>query len=196
MARRPRLQLAALALAGAGLVAACGNGENPVVGPASDATTTTTTTTTASPEPQGFATVAVSATSTNRGLLSKVDATPLEGFDRLTFVFEGDLPGYRVGYIERPVTEDGSGKTVEIDGAAVLEIHFESASGFDLAGEGRQTYTGPVRPDLATNVVKDLVRTGDFEGYLTWAAGIDTKAPFRVSVDPADHKIVVDVRQP
>jgi hypothetical protein len=74
----------------------------------------------------------------------------------------------------------------------------EPASGFDLAtGEGRLVYKGPRRIDGAAagaSVVKELVRTGDFEAVLSWAIGVDKRSEFRVQTldDPA--RLVVDVR--
>ena len=130
---------------------------------------------------------------TERGLLEKVTATNDGDVDRVTFTFEGDVPGYRVGYVDRPLIEDGSGDEVTVDGTAVLGVHFEPASGFDLSGEGRQVYEGPERLDLATTVVLDVVRVSDFEANLDWAIGVDAAdVPFRVRVD--GRSIIVEVQ--
>jgi hypothetical protein len=142
----------------------------------------------------GFATSAVSTPPEQRGLLKAVTATAAGDVDRVTFEFEGDLPGYRVGSVDRPIVEDGSGEEVVVDGAAVLAVHFEPASGFDLSGEGRQVYTGPTRLDLATRTVLDVVRTGDFEANLEWVLGLDAKAPFRVRTESSPNRVVVEVR--
>lgn len=181
-----------------GLVA-CGADQDPVV--SGGATTTTAeadrgagdATTTTAMGAGGFATTTVSTPPTDRGLLKQVTATNAGDVDRITFTFEGDLPGYRVGYVDRPVIEDGSGEEVTVDGTAVLGVHFEPASGFDLSGEGRQVYEGPERLDLATSVVLDVVRVTDFEANLDWAVGVDAAGvPFRVRVD--DRSIIVEVR--
>ncbi|MEA3076484.1 MAG: hypothetical protein QOF60_1392 [Actinomycetota bacterium] len=165
---------------------ACGNDGGPAAGRA----TTTTTTTGA----EGFGTATVSDDSGERGLLVKVRATDAGDVERVTFEFEGALPGYRVGYVERPIVEDGSGKEVTVDGGSVLGVRFEPASGFDLSGGGRQVFKGPDRLDLATTTITDVVRTGDFEAVLTWAVGIDgAKAPFRVVADAAARTISVEV---
>jgi len=113
------------------------------------------------------------------------------------FRFENLRPGYKIAYVDRPIVEDGSGAPVEVAGGAVLLVRMEPASGFDLeTGEGRLVYKGPRRIDGAasgTAVVKELVRTGDFEAVLSWAIGLDKQSEFRVQTldDPA--RLVVDV---
>jgi hypothetical protein len=190
--------VALLALGGA-----CGDDQDPTVGPGAGATTTSasgaatssTTSSTTSGAGGGFATTTVSVPRGERGLLAKVTATHAGDVDRVTFTFEDAVPGYRIGYVDRPIVEDGSGAEVAVDGASVLEAHFEPASGFDLAGDGRQVYTGPTRLDLATTVVLDVVRTGDFEAVLAWAIGVDVAdAPFRVRTTA--HDVIVEVRAP
>ena len=142
----------------------------------------------------GFSTSTVSTPPEKRGLLEDVTATQAGAFDRVTFEFEGDLPGYRVGFVDRPIIQDGSGEEITVDGESVLAVHFEPASGFDLSGEGRQVYTGPTRLDLATRAVLDVVRTGDFEANLEWVLGLDTKAPFRVRTETSPNRVIVEVQ--
>ena len=180
-------------LLGCLLVGACAEDDPTVEGPASAPTTTTPSTTTSAARGD-FGTSTVSTPIEQRGLLRDVEATQAGDVDRVTFVFEGELPGYRVGFVDRPVVEDGSGEEVQVDGAAVLAVHFEPASGFDLTGEGRQVYTGPTRLDLATRVVLDVVRQSDFEANLDWVIGLDTKAPFRVRTETAPNRVIVEVR--
>jgi hypothetical protein len=177
-------------------LAACADDEPEFVdtgaGPSTTSTTAASTPTTLTPE--GFATSTVSTPPERRGLLKDVTATQAGPVDRVTFEFEDDLPGYRVGFIDRPVIQDGSGEEITVDGEAVLSVHFEPASGFDLeTPEGRQVYTGPTRLDLATRTVLDVVRTGDFEANLEWALGLDSKARFRVRTESAPNRVIVEV---
>ena len=175
-------------------IGACADDDPAVVDSGAGSTTSTTGETTTSTGPSGFGTSTVSTPTETRGLLSKVSATQAGDVDRVTFEFEGDLPGYRVGFIDRPIVQDGSGEEITVDGAAVLSVHFEPASGFDLSGEGRQVYNGPTRLDLATRTVLDVVRTGDFEANLEWALGLDTKAPFRVRTETSPNRVIVEVQ--
>ena len=178
------------------VAAACGDDDPDVVDSGSAASTTTTTApTTSTTGAGGFATSTVSTPPEKRGLLKDVKATQAGEVDRVTFEFEGDLPGYRVGFTDRPIVEDGSGEEISVDGDAVLAVHFEPASGFDLeAPEGRQVYTGPERLDLATRVVLDVVRQSDFEANLDWVLGLDAKAPFRVRTETSPNRVIVEVQ--
>lgn len=168
------------------------SGTSSTDGPTSTAAASTTTST-AGGAP--FGTTTVSTPTGKQGLLVSVQAKAEGKVDRITFTFEGDVPPYRVGYVERPIVQDGSGDEIQVDGDAVLEVHFEPASGFDLSGEGRQVYKGPNRLDLVTSAVRDVVRVGDFEASLVWALGVDTKTPFRVRTDEA-KKVIVEVEVP
>jgi hypothetical protein len=130
-------------------------------------------------------------------LLSAVRASRHEGYDRVVFEFTAasSLPGYSVSYVEKPVTEDGSGKQVDVAGDHVVLVRMEHASGADLTKESApQTYTGPTRFTPGTPEVTELVRTGDFEGVLSWAIGVHDKVAFRVTTlqDPA--RLVVDLQ--
>src|SRR5205085_4453753 len=65
---------------------------------------------------------------------------------RIVFEFDGGAtPGYTIGYADEPVTQDGSGATVDVAGEAVLRVRFSPASTVDLTNGVRQTYTGPAR---------------------------------------------------
>lgn len=43
-------------------------------------------------------------------------------------------------------------------------------------------------------MIEELVRTGDFEAVLSWVAGLDERAPFRVQRLAGPPRIVVEVR--
>ena len=130
-------------------------------------------------------------------LLTDVRVARHEGFDRVVFEFEGEVPGYDVRYVEPPITEDGSGDELEVAGEAFLAVVMQPASGFDLSGEGEETYTGPTRiegVDAGTSVIREVVRTGDFEAVLGWVIGISDRVDFRVDALEAPGRLVVDVR--
>lgn len=194
MPRRRSLRL--LGAAFALLLAACGSGSDEAstaVGITLEAATTS---------PTGSATTEVPPTSVSvpggrePALLRAVRAAGQQGFDRVVFEFVDGLPGYRVGYVERPVRQDGSGEEVAVQGGAVLEVRMAPASGAEVSASGvRPTYTGPdrVRPRAGT-VVLEVVRVGDFEGQLTWVVGTWRRAPFTVATLDSPARIVVDVR--
>lgn len=129
-------------------------------------------------------------------LLVAVRAARQPGFDRVVFEFEGPtVPPAEVRYLTRPIVQDGSGAEVTVNGAAVLGVRMAPASGVDLSGATfRQTYTGPARFTPGDTVlVKEVVRTGDFEAVLNWAIGTSPQAPFLVRTFTNPSRLVVDI---
>jgi hypothetical protein len=198
------LPVVACALAVLAAASGCGSSSKQSEPPAAGSTTATapTTTGTEGVDPlEGAGTSIVVGLTTAKGtaLLERVAVGHHEGYDRVVFQFQGEgLPGYRVEYVEPPLKEDGSGNPVSIDGHAFVVVRMEPASGFDLnTGEGVLVYKGPKRIEGAnagTTVVKEVVRTGDFEAVLSWAIGLEEMVDFRVTraADPA--RLIVDFR--
>jgi hypothetical protein len=136
-----------------------------------------------------------SATS-ETALLERVAIGRNDGFDRVVFQFRNGVPGYRVEYVQPPITEDGSGNRIDVEGNAFVIVRMEPASGFDLSvAEGELVYKGPRRlsgSDAGTSTVEEVVRNGDFEAVLSWAIGLDKRVPFRVLVLDSPARLVVD----
>ncbi|WP_346622883.1 hypothetical protein [Blastococcus montanus] len=131
--------------------------------------------------------------------LTDVRAAEHEGFDRVVLEFEGDrVPSYRVSYVEPPVTQDASGRPVEIEGDAFLEVRTTPASTVDLSGERpEQIYEGADRIEPAGGtVVTEVVQTGDFEANMAWTVGLTDRTPYGVAVFQDPPRLVVDVRHP
>jgi hypothetical protein len=118
------------------------------------------------------------------------------GYDRVTFTFDNFVPGYVVSYVDPPIKEDGSGKTVDVAGSDYVQVIMQPASGYDLnSGEGALVYKGPKRisgADTGTSVVKDVVRTGDFESVLTWTIGLADKVGYKVQALESPPRLVID----
>lgn len=140
----------------------------------------------------------MAASGSDTALLERIAVGRHEGYDRVVFQFQNALPGYKVEYVQPPLTEDGSGKPVSVKGSAIVSVRMEPASGFDLnTGEGVLTYKGPKRIDgssAGASVVQELVRTGDFEAVLTWAIGLSDKVDFRVRTATSPARLIVDFR--
>lgn len=186
---------ATLALLGLG----CGGSDDDEPGASLPSPTATTApTATGTIFEGGTETVTAPAEISETALLERVAVAGHDGYDRVVFQFRNGLPGYRVGYVEPPLREDGSGNVVNLDGNAFLVVRMEPASGFDLSvPEGELIYTGPRRiPGDGTSVVREIVRTGDFEAVLTWAVGLDGRVPFRVLTLDDPFRIVVDFAAP
>jgi hypothetical protein len=185
------------------VLAGCGGAKPESASPGAAATTAPTTAPPATTAPDTFSGGRTAVTGSARGdetaLLERIDLGRHDGFDRVVFRFRGsDLPGYRVGFVEPPLKEDGSGADVQVEGDAILGVRLEPASGFDLdQGEGTLVYTGPKRIEGASadmQVITELARTGDFEAVLGWAIGLDHATDFRVLRLDAPARLVVDVR--
>ena len=197
--RRALVLLAAAALAG------CGDDDEPTAAPTTLAGTTTsateTPTVTDGIDPlEGASTNPVTAepTELDTALHERLAVARHEGYDRVVFQFRNALPGYRVEYVEGPLKEDGSGNPVRIQGNHYVVVRMEPASGFDLnTAEGVIVYEGPRRisgADAGTSVVREVVRTGDFEAVLTWAIGLEDRVDFRVLTLDGPPRLVVDFR--
>lgn len=130
----------------------------------------------------------------------RVAAAETGGGSRVVFEFTPNLPAYRIGYVDRPVTEDGSGEEVAVDGAAVLQVRFEDAAAARVEGEDVvRTYAGPARVAASGTggVVTEAVDAGDFEGVVTWAVGVRRKAPVvTVTTLTGPSRLVIDVPGP
>ena len=183
----------ALMLVAATLAGCAGSDEEAV---STTAPTTTAPATTAQSFEGAAETVTAPARIAETALLERVAVAAHDDYDRVVFQFRNGLPGYRVEYVEPPLREDGSGNLVRLDGNAFVVVRMEPASGFDLSvPEGELVYTGPRRiAGDGTAVLRELVRTGDFEAVLTWAIGLDGRVPFRVLTLENPARIVVDFK--
>jgi hypothetical protein len=103
------------------------------------------------------------------------------------------VPGYRVSYepAETAKVEDASGNPVEIAGDAFLVVKLMPAMTAKIEGEQvTKTYTGPRRLP-GSDPITEVVKTGDFEGVVTWVIGLDRERPFLAQA--ADGKLFVDI---
>ena len=101
--------------------------------------------------------------------------------------------GYDVSYqpADTAKVEDGSGNPVEISGEAFLVVKLKPAMTAKIDGDQvTKTYTGPNRLP-GTDPVTEVVKTGDFEGVVTWVIGLDRELPF--SADPRDDALDVTI---
>jgi hypothetical protein len=115
-------------------------------------------------------------------------------FDRIVFDFRDNIPGYRVEYVEPPISQDGSGEPLDIDGNAFLYVRFYVAQAHDEAGQS--TYTGPRQITPGLEAVSEIEMAGDFEGYVSWGIGLPEELDFRVT-DLADpYRVVIDIEHP
>ena len=114
---------------------------------------------------------------------------------RVTFEFEEAAPGpgYVVSY--QPASsakiEDGSGNLIDVSGEAFLVVKLSPAMTAKIDGDQvTKTYTGPRRLS-GSAPVQEVVKTGDFEGVVTWVIGLDRERPF--TTQATDSRLVVEI---
>ena len=180
------------------VLAACGSGGS------SSKTTTSTSAGASSTSPSsssvttsqaatGGSTTPVSVAPTHpTAHLVAVRAARQETVDRVVFEFSEQVPGYKGSYEKKPIMAT-SGQEVPLSENFVLEFHMQQASGFNL-DTGKPTYTGPKQVQAAgTRAVGELKQVEDFEGVLTWVAGLKSQVPFRVSTLTSPPRLVIDL---
>jgi hypothetical protein len=185
--------LLVIVVLGSASLVACGDDDDSSAARTTTSTTSTSTTTstTSSSTTTAFAgstsPTSIASHASATALLTAVDVSP----GVVTFAFRSDAPGIDAEYVEPPITEDASGRTVDVKGSAFLSIRMEPASGVDLSsGDPQETYAGPAQLE-GTGPIVEVRRTGDFEANLTWVIGLDSMRPYRVEV--ADSMVRVYV---
>lgn len=100
------------------------------------------------------------------------------------------MPGWWVRYADGPVTLGESDETVDLAGDATLLIT-TAAWMPNMEGTG---YDGPTRfvPDNVTHLL-EMRQVYNWEGYSTWAVGLDRERPFRVFTLTQPSRLVVDI---
>lgn len=140
----------------------------------------------------GWTVGTVEATRTEHVVQQELRTAENDGFDRIVLDFgDGPLPGYRVEYVDAPVTACGSGEPVELPGEGWLSITIMPASAHDE--EGRATVSNRDR-SLDLPAILRVRSTCDFEGMVTWVAAVRAPEPFRVLELAAPARLVIDVR--
>ena len=131
--------------------------------------------------------------STPPALLTAVRTAEHPGFDRVVFEFaEGPLPGYRVAYLPGPAQDCGSGEEKPVAGGALLEVTLRPSNAH--TEEGQPTIPFREQP-LTLPVLREIERTCDFEGVVTWVLGVSSGRPFRVTELSGPARLVVDVER-
>jgi len=162
----------------------------PAAGPAV-ASATPTAAATAAPvaTPQSAQTYSCSDASgggTTRASVVAVRAAAGDGYDRWVLEFDGPVPGYRITRQDNATfTEDASGRTVTLDGAAGVVVRLEPAG----SGPSAPLAISPRETEL-----RDLRQVGDFEGVVHWAAGLAAPACMHVTTLDGPPRLVIDFK--
>lgn len=117
-----------------------------------------------------------------------------ESYDRIVFDFRDNAPGYRIEYVEPPISQDGSGFPLDIAGEAFLYVRFSTAQAHDDAGNS--TYTGPREITPGLESISEMEMAGDYEGYVTWGIGLPEELDFHVTTLEDPYRVVIDIAHP
>lgn len=126
----------------------------------------------------------------NAHILQDVRSGKHPGFDRVVFEFDSGVPGYHLEYIDQPVRACGSGKVTPVAGDGWLEVRMTPAHAHTEAGEPtiREREMAAGLP-----VVREIQRTCDFEGTVTYVLGTSTPNRYRVLELKEPARLIVDV---
>ena len=111
-------------------------------------------------------------------------------FDRIVLDERFAKSGYRVHYVNQ-VTADPSGQPVDLRGRYYLVIVVHDA-GTDGAA-GAPTYVHDAYTPLLPEV-RQIKKTGEFEGVVSFGVGLRNKRPFRVLRLSSPLRLVIDVQ--
>jgi len=114
---------------------------------------------------------------------------------KVVFGFEEQAPGPGFDVSYQPAStakiEDASGNPIDIDGDAFLVVKLNPAMTAKIDGEQvTKTYTGSRRIPGA-DPITEVVKTGDFEGVVTWVIGLDSRRSF--TTNASDSTLVVEI---
>jgi hypothetical protein len=123
-------------------------------------------------------------------MLVAARAAAHDQFDRIVFEFDGPLPGYKVEYLDPPVTQCGSGDVVELPGDAWLSVRLFPANAHTEAGKPSIA----ARDQAFSGInLKRLKLICDFEAVVEWIAAVGTPKQFRVLELKAPDRLVIDI---
>ena len=153
------------------------------------AASATTTSTVACPNTGASAPVTTPASQVP-ALLTGIAVTSAGCKDNVVFSYRlrGTAPpSCTIGYRAGPFTQDGSGAPVAVAGAAFVVVRCSPAYAYDF--ENGKTTFGPKRfAGFEARYAREVVKTGDNEGVLTWVIGLSARRPFAVTATGTPSK--------
>jgi hypothetical protein len=108
-------------------------------------------------------------------------------YDRVVFEFDGPVPLVRIQYVKELIA-DGPGNPVPVAGTAILCVEFSNSYAHNSSGEA--TVGGRLKQTMP--LVKEIVRSGDFEAVVTYGIGVSRKAETRILTLADKSRVVID----
>lgn len=190
-----RRYIAALVMIGLSVVACSSDGPEPTSQPSAVATSGAPT---PAPTPCVIdgADTRAKEQSNDRSVSLLTDVRPSdEGCASVVFEFRDHIPGYRVDYVEPPLTECGSGDDVPVGewgAGAYLSVRMEPSASADLTHEDApMTYDGPRDFDIDGQTLIRVRKTCDFEAVMEWIVALDAERPFKVESFESPARLVI-----
>lgn len=123
------------------------------------------------------------------------------GYDRITFEFrapqpnlggKSGIPRYEIRAARPPFTQDGSGAPLAVSGNAFVSLVFHGATGYDFE-DYEPTYDGPAVLRAGFDVLREAVRSGDFEATLGWVLGLERQTCWDAFELRNPDRVVIDL---
>lgn len=118
------------------------------------------------------------------------------GYDRVVVDFAGSVvPELKLEHASPPFVHDPSDLPLAVPGSEFVRLVLLGASGEGYANpDGMPTYAGPSAFSRGYPRLTSLVRAGDFEGTVTWIAGLTGPACYHVSTLANPTRLVLDLQ--
>lgn len=114
-----------------------------------------------------------------------------EYFDRIVFEFDGEEPpGYELEYLELPARLCNSGIRVRTQGQEQIQLTIHSAR----ASTNNGATPTQERYKLSLPIMRELVRSCDQDGTLTFVVGTSSRKNFRLGELQNPARIMLDLR--
>jgi hypothetical protein len=120
--------------------------------------------------------------------LRALRVSPHEGFDRVVFEFHERVPSFHVDYVDGPASGCRPGPADPVAGGTWLEVRFHPASADAAIAEFVATGRDPT-----LGVIREIERTCDTGGVVTWVIGSASLNRFRALELTEPPRIVVDI---
>ena len=111
-----------------------------------------------------------------------------EGYDRFVIEFGGGVPSYEVARLQSATVESGGGRggKVTLEGNTAVTITMHSVNNWT-------SYSGPTEFHPQYRFLRQALQVQNYEGYQTWALGIQGTACLRILTLAAPSRLVVDI---
>lgn len=130
------------------------------------------------------------STATGTRLVTDLRYAAHPGFDRVVIDLTGRIPSWHATY-ESKFFRDGSGTRVRMRGG--LQLTLTPAAAHNLAGHS--VYNGPMLARPGFDALKAVAMTGDFEGVVTFAFGLDPQhTAYRIFRLHDPQRLVIDFK--